>query len=236
MAKVRTSVYLPPQTWSGTLVVADQSQCLQLASAPTKNVSVSAIGGAVHVDGGGAVIGPPLDHEPDDPPPPGQEPPEQWYGNYFQFTVTASAPSSDPLQPNQESKDVFVWVGDNWGPGLPNIPDDAIIVRDTFTIAFVISVSGVYLKMWLEEAKLYSDGGILAFTERVLREVWSADENATVTVTATLPDNSTLQVSGPLAEAGQEIELGTNFALTLGFTQHRYDVTDTVYAAFQDVK
>ena len=37
-------------------------------------------------------------------------------------------------------------------------------------------------------------------------------------------------------EAGQEIELGTNFALTLSFTQHRYDVTDTVYAAFQDVK
>ncbi|MCD6352467.1 MAG: hypothetical protein J7M26_10135 [Armatimonadetes bacterium] len=85
--------------------------------------------------------------------------------------------------------------------------------------------------MWTEEAPLYSDGGILAFVERPLKEVWCADENATVTVTATLPDGSTLSVSGPLAEAGQEIELGTNFACTIGWTIHRYDYDDVVYAA-----
>ncbi|MGE4406384.1 hypothetical protein [Pseudomonas sp.] len=116
------------------------------------------------------------------------------------------------------------------------MPDDAIIARDTADIPFTISVSGIYLKVWTEETPIYSDGGILSFVERVLKEVWYADANATVTVTATLPDGSQLQVSGSLAEAGQEVELGTNFALSFGWTIHRYDYSDVVYARVSDIK
>jgi len=237
---VKTNVTLGPLVWSATVgMVNCNSGSL---SAPCQTVHLSALGGGVSIDDAinsnpdqYSGTGPPHEHEPDDPPPPGHGSGGQWAGVYHRYNLTISAPGMG----NTQSAAIWVWINDQYFQYMmPNpIPSDAITTTDNnLLVPCTISVSGIYLKVWTEENRTYSDGGILAFTERTLKETWFADENARVTVTAILPDKSTLQVSGPLADAGQEIELGTNFALTLSFTQHRYDVTDTIYAAFQDVK
>jgi len=199
--------------------------------APCSSISASAIDAGVEAAYVDVIIGgPPVEHGRWDPPPPGEPAGLMWSGIYYAYDITATAPSSS------NTMRVWLWAKDDYGiAALPeDLPPGAIVVYQTLQISVAFAVSGIYMKAETEETPAYSTS-ILAFTERVLKQTWFADEAATVSATATVGANS-VSASGTLTEAGQEIELGTNFALSFGWTIHEYDYSDVVYARVSDIK
>lgn len=193
------------------------------------------MGAGCEIAPGATYVGPPHEHDPADPPPPGETGPGQWFGYYAPFRVTVSAPSTSPPATNEEYKDVYVWLADVWGPGVGNLPPDAIVVYGDLAVPVQFALAGVYAKQEaLDDPP--DDRELMDFTDRRHEIAWYADEEATVTVTATLPDGSTISVTGPLAVAGGEFELGQQFYLRYAFEIGRFDYSGVVYGRMSGIK
>jgi len=234
MSKVKTNVWLPQQTYNVTLRLLNQNLTINTLSSPTKRIYINALGSAeiAFDEDLRTVLGPAPDDPPSDPPVPGYV----WVGVYWVFKLTITAPGETPSAPNTATVDLFIWTGTGtWVMAPQELPDGWVSQTGSMDINVRIEVTGVYMKAETNEEAIYSNGGIMAFVERSYTESWFADENASVTVTAVGPSGEQLSVSGPLAEAGQEVEFAAGWKLNFGWTIHRYDYEDVVYAAVSDI-
>ncbi len=234
LAEAKTQVTLPAQVWSCTLEVCNQSKCVGLwLNAPTYRVGFGALGGSISilntngVDNTGALfVGTPREHEPDDPPPEGELPDGPWWGVYWPFLLSVGAGSSSQHQ--YYGLYLMDAYGGSWGPTPPDVYE---LEADSLSIGIAITVSGIKGKRYTSVTPRHVNE--LSFHERAGGDKWYADQDSQVTVTATGP-GGTLQASGPLTGAGEEVDLGANWASTFAFNVYRYHYAGVVYARCAD--
>ena len=216
--------------WTGILSVLTSSDIVQ-DSGPAELVSLSAVGGgAVWQNTGGylpewptgAYYGDPVEHAATDPPYSGG--PQQWFGLYYPYTLSVSAPGAS------DSHLFWVWYADTFDYPAPAVSGGTVITAREASASVVVALSeGGHMDQACTESSPPGERGVLWFGDRAYSSGWMATAATTVTVTAVC-GGETLTAFG-LTGAGSLGYLNCTMSLVC----NSFPAADTVYARISDL-
>jgi len=172
-------------------------------------------------------VGPPRDHDPLDPPPPGGGELGVWFGNYWTFDVTVTAPGAT------DTVAVYLWGSDFWAEAvMPEpIPSGAIVVEGAeLSVDWSIGLTGAYRRARITE-NYPSSQRLRHPAQRTGEGHWFANDDTIVSVSATVAGQS-LEASGNYGAVG-EFDLTESLSLGISsFIGYNYaPVVDTPYGS-----
>jgi hypothetical protein len=208
--------------WEDALQIDQQAATILTETAQVASLTVGALGGSASIVNGGGPYSPATKYAgvlktSNTPPTP------SIYTLYFPFVVTVSAPGMG----NSESSGV-VWVsGGDVAFNFPNVPPampGGATLVSSLSVPVTCTVTGLTL------CKKRTDGTNVTrnvpwdWSDQTVAHTWYAEEDATVTVSA-----YGLEVTGALAGAGAEVDLGTGFNWYATLVNNHFAAANTSY-------